>query len=339
MQVLRVSYAKFRRRQKIQDNLNAGGEECQPMYSSSFSRKRKRSAKARALKHRKVDNDTRQFCQQHFSISAGSAKDFIEEKTLMLSSPREHEEVLRSRQEACRNGNVGDFQFPLHTGRSASKFSRWLCEREEDFTRGGIDLTEDLQCGEIFHLFALVSSSELFISPNVPVKDVGDAEFIRGLKDISFFSDSSDIRRDKGFPGIKLSVHRAPIAGAVPLESSFKNGEKFGNEHFVDGNYVGGHYATIEVGCNSSHSEIIKKNLNFGSTVHTYEDACESPWELMVGYATNLMPLPCNQEHVGTLSPEVFKAVYTAIKQGGDQGLAIREVSRVANTLGIHANF
>ncbi|XVF74373.1 hypothetical protein PTKIN_Ptkin13bG0105300 [Pterospermum kingtungense] len=516
-QVLRVSYATFRHRNKSQ-----------PMDRSSFSWKRKRCAKARALKRRKVDNGTGPFCQQHFPRSAGSDKDFIEEGTLMLSYPRKHEtqlqehqeeyhwktseepgvngdkyhstnhsayskmkstrrtrfqwteeadrqliiqyvkhtigigakfndegraslselpappeacnrrisflrqnrrfreslmsfcnmltkqqekqqeemkrrsmddddrrglsipcssgagicrslsegtecnqnrgvqeedcdsfneekiifaleEVLRSRLEARRNGNICDFRFPSNTGRTASKFSRWLREHEKDFARGGIDLAEDIQCGDIFHLLALFSSGELFISPHVPVEGVGEAEFIRVLTDISPFGDCIENRRDKGFPGIKLSVHRAPIPGAVPSESSFKNGEKFGNElflesfkngeklgdgHFVDGNYIGGNYATPEIGCNSSHSEKINKNPDFGSTFPTPEDSRDSPWELMVGYATNLMPSPSSQEHIGTLSSEVFKAIYTAIQKAGDQGLAIGEVSRVKNTLG-----
>ena len=268
------------------------------------------------------------------------------------------EEVLRSRQvailEAPRNGNVCDSQFPSHTGSSAAKFSMWLRERENDFMGGGIDLIVDLQCGEIFHLFALISSGELFISPCVPVEGVGEAEFIRSLKQISLFNDSIDSCQDKGFPSIKLSVYQAPMPRAISLQSSFKNGEKFGdenfvesfkngekfgNEYFVGGNYLGGNSATLEVGSNASHSEIIKENLNFESTVPTPGDSCESPWELMVVYATHLMSLPSSQEHVGTLSPEVFKAVYTAIQKAGDQGLAIREVSRVTNTLGIHANF
>ncbi|XP_022723371.1 uncharacterized protein LOC111280346 isoform X2 [Durio zibethinus] len=517
-QVLRVCYAKLRRCNKFQDNLNAVEAECQPMESSSFSRKRKGSAKARALKHRKVDNETEPFCHQNLPRSAGSDKDFTGEENFISASPPEHEtqleehqeedhwktsekpavngdkyhsstnhlafskkksarqrrfpwtdeadrllvtqyvkhrvglrakfydkgrallhnlpappsvcrrrmsflkqkrrfreslmslcnmlreqhekhldelesrsmdddddcgphipsssgagiyrrlfegiecnqnrgvqkedcdcfneeninfaleEVLRSRQgamlEASSNGNVCDSQFPPHTGSSAAKFSRWLRECEKDFMSGGIDLTIDLQCGEIFHLFALVSSGELFIAPCVPVQGVGEAEFIRSLKHPSVFNDSIDSRREKGFPGIKLSVHRTPMPRAVSLESSFKNGEKFRNEHFDDGNYIGGYSATLEVGSNSSQSEIIKENLNLGSTVPTPGVSCESPWELMVGYATHLMPLSSSQEHAGTLSPEVFKAVYAAIQKAGDEGLAIREVSRVTNTLG-----
>ncbi|XVF25173.1 hypothetical protein REPUB_Repub13aG0190500 [Reevesia pubescens] len=287
-EVLRVYYAKLRPRNKFQDNLKAVGAECQSMCSS-FSKKRRRSAESIALKHKKVDNKIGPFCQHNLSRSADSDKDFMEEENLMLASPREHETQLQEHQEedhwktsekprvnrdkhhsstshsAFSNRQVGileaprkpesicDSQFPSHAGSRAAKFSRWLRECEKDFMKGGIDLTVDLQCGEIFHLFALVSSGELFISPYVPFEGVGEAEYIRSLKQTSIFNDSIDGRREKGFPGIKLSVHRAPMPRAVSLESSFKNGEKCGNEHFVDRSYQGS---------NTSHSEIIKENLN-----------------------------------------------------------------------------
>ena len=90
LQVLRLYYVKLQRRNEFQDNLNAVGAECQPMDSSSFSRKRKRSAKARALKHKKVNSETGAFCQKNLPRSAGSDKDFIGEENLMLASPREH---------------------------------------------------------------------------------------------------------------------------------------------------------------------------------------------------------------------------------------------------------
>lgn len=116
------------------------------------------------------------------------------------------EEVLQSRQEpieeatktAPKTANVCGSQFPPHTGSSAARFSRWLDEHEKDFMRGGLDLTADLHCGGTFHLFALVSSGELFISPSVPVEGVGEAEFIKGLS-TPFVDDSFDNRREKGF--------------------------------------------------------------------------------------------------------------------------------------------
>nr|KJB68238.1 hypothetical protein B456_010G233800 [Gossypium raimondii] len=199
------------------------------------------------------------------------------------------EEVLQSRQEpieeAPKTANVCGSQFPPHTGSSAARFSRWLDEHEKDFMRGGLDLTLDLHCGGTFHLFALVSSGELFISPSVPVEGVGEAEFIKGLS-TPFVDDSFDNRREKGFPGIKLPVHRAPTPRAVSLGSSFKNGEHFGNI-----NHLGNNSGILEVESDSSHSETIKENLNFEHTVPTLKDSCKSPSELMVDHAAHLKML------------------------------------------------
>ncbi|KAB2026646.1 hypothetical protein ES319_D06G235100v1 [Gossypium barbadense] len=203
------------------------------------------------------------------------------------------EEVLQSRQEpieeapktAPKTANVCGSQFPPHTGSSAARFSRWLDEHEKDFMRGGLDLTVDLHCGGTFHLFALVSSGELFIFPSVPVEGVGEAEFIKGLS-TPFVDDSFDNRREKGFPGIKLSVHRAPTPRAVSLGSSFKNGEHFGNK-----NHLGNNSGILEVESDSSHSETIKENLNFEHTVPTLKDSCKSPSELMVDHAAHLKML------------------------------------------------
>ncbi|KAK8350667.1 hypothetical protein V6Z12_A06G224000 [Gossypium hirsutum] len=97
-QVLRVYYSKLRRRKRAK-KLNAQGAECQPLIITSFSRKRKRSAKCRALKHRKVDNETEPFSQQNLPRSAGSDEDFIGEENSTLASPRKHESQLQEQQE------------------------------------------------------------------------------------------------------------------------------------------------------------------------------------------------------------------------------------------------
>jgi hypothetical protein len=47
---------------------------------------------------------------------------------------------------------------------------------------GGIGLTADLQCGDIFHLFALVSSGELSIYPFLPENGIGEADDLRSKK-------------------------------------------------------------------------------------------------------------------------------------------------------------
>ncbi|KAG5103420.1 hypothetical protein JHK84_048389 [Glycine max] len=121
--------------------------------------------------------------------------------------------------------SVSKSPFPFNTGKQAVKFSAWLEERGKDLTEVGANLAEDLQCGDIFHLLALVSSGELSISPFLPDNGVGEAEDLRSAKrkydttessysdkakkSKSFFGVEGEIisRREKGFPGIIISAH------------------------------------------------------------------------------------------------------------------------------------
>ncbi|XP_050363415.1 uncharacterized protein LOC126782245 [Argentina anserina] len=47
--------------------------------------------------------------------------------------------------------------FPTNSGKRAAKFSNWLHEKHRDLIERGIDLPTDMQCGDMFHLFALGS--------------------------------------------------------------------------------------------------------------------------------------------------------------------------------------
>ncbi|RZB46061.1 hypothetical protein D0Y65_050195 [Glycine soja] len=128
--------------------------------------------------------------------------------------------------------SVSKSPFPFNTGKQAVKFSAWLEERGKDLTEVGANLAEDLQCGDIFHLLALVSSGELSISPFLPDNGVGEAEDLRSAKhkydttkssysdkakkSKSFFGVEGEIisRREKGFPGIIISAHQTTISRA-----------------------------------------------------------------------------------------------------------------------------
>ncbi|CAN6690450.1 unnamed protein product [Malus baccata var. baccata] len=113
--------------------------------------------------------------------------------------------------------NIFRSPFPTDSGKRAAKFARWLHEREKDLTEGGIYLSTDLKCGDFFHLFALVSSGQLSISPHIP-DGVGEAEDLRSSKQktgsdeslnskrLKYSSDNLS-RREKGFPGIMVSVY------------------------------------------------------------------------------------------------------------------------------------
>ncbi|XP_048443003.1 uncharacterized protein LOC103940427 [Pyrus x bretschneideri] len=153
--------------------------------------------------------------QQHYSErDLLAALDYLRDNKIVVGgtdsqplslSPRFFSNIFRS-------------PFPTDSGKRAAKFARWLHEREKDLTEGGIHLSTDLKCGDFFHLFALVSSGQLSISPHIP-DGVGEAEDLRSskiktrsdeslnAKRLKYSSDNLS-RREKGFPGIMVSVYR-----------------------------------------------------------------------------------------------------------------------------------
>nr|XP_011467426.1 PREDICTED: uncharacterized protein LOC101308114 isoform X2 [Fragaria vesca subsp. vesca] len=237
--------------------------------------------------------------------------------------------------------------FPTNSGKRATKFAHFIHEKDKHLMEGGIDLSTDLQCGEIFHLFALVSSGELSISPCLPDEGVGEAEESRSSKrkaDInellddertkklkSFVAAEGEIisRREKGFPGISVSVSRKEFSTANCIDL-FKEDTPIGEKHFGGSQ----HLECTSVGSSLSHSDCMKEIFSSGSTAPVLELGCDSPWEGMVGYAGHLFPLHSAQDQSSPIRPEVFKAVYTAIQKAGDQGLSIEEVSRITNIPG-----
>ncbi|KAJ0006939.1 hypothetical protein Pint_29068 [Pistacia integerrima] len=241
--------------------------------------------------------------------------------------------------------NLSKSPFPINTGKRATEFSSWLYERGKDLMEGGINLNADLQCGDIFHLLSLVSSGELSISPFLPDEGIGEAEDLRCLKrkneenefcdgdkakKLKFVAESELVsRREKGFPGIMVSVHRTRIlmADAVELSEGVEtcSSELHDNAEFnnlLDQKNIGSP-------CQSDH---VKQRLNFGSAVTIAGGSSESPWDSMATYAEYLSRT--DQTPVSFFSPKVFKTVYAAIQKAGDQGLSIKEVSHVIDMPG-----
>ncbi|KAM1240865.1 hypothetical protein ACFX2J_046133 [Malus domestica] len=240
--------------------------------------------------------------------------------------------------------NISMSPFPTNSGKRANKFAHWLCERDKDLMEGGIDLPSDLQCGDIFHLFALVSSGELSISPCLPDEGMGEAEDLRTSKrkiDCNDFLDGDKTkklksfvvgegeiisRREKGFPGIKVSVYRAAFSTAHAVDL-FKDDTPVGKN-------FGGSYQLVGTSGLSALSppDHMKEILDSCSTVSVLDS--ESPWEGMVRYAEHLLPSSSAQDQSSPIRPEVFRSVYSAIQKAGDQGLSIRDVSRIENIPG-----
>ncbi|KAA0067657.1 B-block_TFIIIC domain-containing protein [Cucumis melo var. makuwa] len=232
--------------------------------------------------------------------------------------------------------------FPANTGERASRFSKFLHEREKDLVENGINLPADLQCGDIFHLFALVSSGELSISSCLPDNGVGEPEDVRNLKrkvDSEHWVDVSAkklklapgdgeiiSRREKGFPGIMVSVCRTTIlrTDAMELSNSWNCIDKYigGSDRFC-----------VPTTDNSISFDHMEARFDTDGVVSLLGNRCESTWQAMAAFADHLMAVGCDQQ-VSIISPEVFRLVYSAIQLAGDQGLSIEEVSQVANLQG-----
>ena len=243
--------------------------------------------------------------------------------------------------------SVSKSPFPFNTGKQAVKFAAWLEERGKDLTDGGANISEDLQCGDIFHLFALVSSGDISILPSLPENGVGEAEDLRSTKrksdaiessysdkakkSKSLFGVEGEIisRREKGFPGIAISAYQTTISKADIL-NLFKDNDNSGQP-------FGGHLQlNIGQGGDYSLSDHMLEIVKSCDPIPLEENHTESPWEAMAGYARRLLLEYSNQEHGYGICAEVFKVVYAAIQKAGDQGLSMGEISKIINLPGIN---
>ncbi|CAA7056623.1 unnamed protein product [Microthlaspi erraticum] len=226
--------------------------------------------------------------------------------------------------------SISKSPFPVNTGKRAAKFSSWLLEHERDLMAGGVALTSDLQCGDVLNFFSLVSSGELAISVSLPEEGVGEPGDRRGLKrradDIEESEADSakklkllgegeiNFRKEKGFPGIAVSVRRVilPTANAIELfkDDASRTGELLFNQ------------GETSSGC---ESDDMKELLNSTDATVIPGSPGDSPWQAMASYAS-FVTAKSADEQVSLFSPEVFETVSNALQKAGDQGLSIEEV-------------
>ncbi|XP_011072578.1 uncharacterized protein LOC105157796 isoform X2 [Sesamum indicum] len=240
--------------------------------------------------------------------------------------------------------------FPADTGKRAVKFATWLHEREKDLMEEGVDVPSNLQCGEVITLCALVSSGELWITPCLPDEGVGEAEDNRTSKrkcdsseldsgeiskrsKTSFAGDGEIIsRREKGFPGIKLRLHREAISRLQAIES-FTDGDMYPASSFL-GKDPKKTLSCLDVNSGSMHSgvaEYVREMLDSGRMICPALDVSESPWEAMTSYAELVMSSCSYEVKCSFLHPHSFKSLYSAIQKSGDNGLSMKEIRKVLN--------
>ncbi|KAL8189135.1 hypothetical protein R6Q57_029396 [Mikania cordata] len=206
--------------------------------------------------------------------------------------------------------NISSSPFPVNTGKRAVQMSRWLHERENDLLDNGVNLSADLQCGDVLQLCVLMCTGEISMVPCLPVEGIGEMEDLKKRKcdgneicsveitkkpkllDTELFT-----RKEKGFPCIQLSVTRGLISRVDEITSG------------------------INLECDSL-SSVHMEDVSMSS------DSSESTWETMTRYARHLQPSA--QE----LSTNLFTTVYSAIQMSGDQGLSMEEISHIIDVQG-----
>ncbi|MCL7041505.1 hypothetical protein MKW94_017459 [Papaver nudicaule] len=234
--------------------------------------------------------------------------------------------------------SVSSSPFPINTGERASKFASWLCEKENSLIEEGIHLNADLQCGEIFHLLALVSSRELCISPCLPEEGVGDVEEKRNCKRKTYEDEicNSDqvkkpvegecsTRREKGFPGINVSLIHAIIPRIDCGEVSNKENIRTCSSQVEKNDRT----VCSAMGIGGDVSAKLNSR-SVGSSAASSVSDNEYPCKAMADYSEYLMSNLSDEDRVGPIYPEIFENLHSAILKSGDQGLSMLEISKVA---------
>ncbi|KAL3735999.1 hypothetical protein ACJRO7_025022 [Eucalyptus globulus] len=240
--------------------------------------------------------------------------------------------------------NISKSRFPPGTGQQAAEFSRWLRERQKDLIQGQVFLDRELQCGELFHLFGLVSSGKLNILPSMPEEGVGEAEDFRSLKrksagdefpdcgkakrPKSIATDVLENRREKGFPGIRVLVEPASIS-AANVQEFLEDGDLLAAEtHFpqeTENKAVAEQFNNIWFASGCDYNVVPEPD----NVVPMTRKSDEPSWDAMMRYAGYLMLTPSYGKQATYLTSDIFRAVYSSLKRAGEHGLTAKEVSHM----------
>ncbi|ONK81483.1 uncharacterized protein A4U43_C01F29610 [Asparagus officinalis] len=256
--------------------------------------------------------------------------------------------------------NASSSPFPVDSGKRAALFSSWLHEKDK-YLKDGIDLGKDIQCGEIFHLFAFVASGEVLISPTLPEEGIGEADESKSSQclltaddDLNYLNASSNeaeipcdgekdkkqkslwkvdsdfcSRREKGFPGIKVFINRATIPRVDALQCAEANEDRMCSSIYNEMKRPS--YSDIK--SVTFESLLSRSSLpdNSGCKIQLEGDPDRSPCYEMSRYAENLAAVMVGSCGVFNFCPELFRSVCSVIDKAGEQGLSVEEISRLTS--------
>ncbi|KAI4324807.1 hypothetical protein MLD38_030261 [Melastoma candidum] len=243
--------------------------------------------------------------------------------------------------------DISKSKFPFNSGKRVVQLSRWLQDKENDLSEGETFLTDDLHCGDVTYIFSLIYSGEYSISPSLPKEGVGEAADTRNkrkpegnqtydvtnLKKLRTIPENEvSTRREKGFPGIRLSLRRAVVPQADVIQL-------FKDEDPLAADLIGGKHctdiSTVDERDDGSYCANNMREVLASVVPNTISEIVDgSLWEVLTNYVERVYSTDSGTGHQLSIKPEAFKAAYSAIQKAGDQGLSIEEIKDVFDNLG-----